>query len=154
LQPYRFAGCTSALPQSPEEEPKSLAILEFGAAASWSFTEGRSSIAPTAAVEVRPIEKWLELEAGVTPVFHRHSTEWDVDFLFKKPWTVSNKIEFMAGFGPEWNHLRQGGATTNSVAAEGFSILCFGHGKSGASDGISNQAMNMGLGQTMNGRLA
>jgi hypothetical protein len=35
----------------------------------WSITEGGSSFGPTIAVEVTPIENWLELEAGVTPLF-------------------------------------------------------------------------------------
>jgi len=54
---------------------------------------------PTAAVEVTPIENWLELEA-VTPLFRQHSTEWTVDLLFKKPWTLSDKKEFMLGDRP------------------------------------------------------
>ena len=49
-----------------------------------------------------PIENWLELEFGVTPTFSHHSTEWDTDVLFKKPWTLSKKVEFMFGVGPEW----------------------------------------------------
>jgi hypothetical protein len=110
--------CTSAFAQSADKEPKEVAVVELGAAADWSITSGGSNVAPTAAVEVTPIEKWLELEAGVTPIFSRHSTEWDVDLLFKKPWTLSKKVEFMAGVGPEWVHLRHGGETTNSVAGE------------------------------------
>lgn len=110
--------CTSAFAQSAEKEPKEIAVVELGAAADWSITSGGANVAPTAAVEVTPIEKWLELEAGVTPIFSRHSTEWDVDLLFKKPWTLSKKVEFMAGIGPEWVHVRQGGVTTNSVAGE------------------------------------
>jgi hypothetical protein len=50
-----------------------------------------SGISPTVAVEVTPIENWLELEAGVTPLFRRDSTEWGTDLLFKKPWTLSKK---------------------------------------------------------------
>jgi hypothetical protein len=109
---------TSAFAQSAEKEPKEIAVVELGAAADWSITSGGANVAPTAAVEVTPIEKWLELEAGVTPIFSRHSTEWDVDLLFKKPWTLSKKVEFMAGIGPEWVHVSQGGVTTNSVAGE------------------------------------
>src|SRR5579862_826851 len=98
-------GCTSALAQSAEDkEPKEIAVVELGAAAGWNVVSGGSNVAPTVAVEVTPIEKWLELEAGVTPIFSRHSTEWDVDLLFKKPWTLSKKVEFMAGVGPEWIH--------------------------------------------------
>ncbi|HEV7965987.1 MAG TPA: hypothetical protein VGP19_00360 [Candidatus Acidoferrales bacterium] len=70
------------------------------------------------AVEVTPIENWLELEAGVTPLFTRHSTEWDADLLFKKPWTLSKKAEFMLGVGPEWVHATKFGVATNSVSGE------------------------------------
>lgn len=111
-------GCASAFAQSADAEPKEIAVVELGAAAGGNITSGGSNVAPTAAVEVTPIEKWLELEAGVTPIFTRHSTEWDVDLLFKKPWTLSKRVEFMAGIGPEWVHLRQNGVTANSIAGE------------------------------------
>jgi hypothetical protein len=55
---------------------------------------------------------------GVSPFYTRNSTEWDTDLLFKKPWTLSPKAEFMLGVGPEWIHLKQSGRTTNSVAGE------------------------------------
>jgi hypothetical protein len=60
----------------------------------------------------------LELEAGVSPFYTRNATEWDTDLLFKKPWTISPKAEFMLGIGPEWVYLRQNGKTTNSIAGE------------------------------------
>ena len=46
------------------------------------------------------------------------NVEWDTDLLFKKPWTLSEKVEFMAGVGPEWVHTRQNGTVANSVAGE------------------------------------
>ena len=52
--------------QSTDKE--SVAIVELGGTADRSLTEGNSSFGPTVAVEVTPIEKWLELEAGVTAV--------------------------------------------------------------------------------------
>src|ERR1700732_2619599 len=91
------SGLVSA--QSDEKEPA--AVIELGAAASWSIKDAGSSFGPTFAVEVTPIEDWLELEAGVTPLFSAHSTEWGTDLLFKKPWTLSRKAEFMVGAGPE-----------------------------------------------------
>jgi len=109
-------GCSRAFAQSGEKEP--IAILEVGSAASRSLTEGQSSFGPTVAVEVTPIEKWLELEAGVTPLFRPHSTEWGIDLLFKKPWTLSEKAEFMIGVGPEWIHTNANGVKTNSPAVE------------------------------------
>lgn len=112
---FLFSGTAAA--QSMDKEP--VAIVELGPSASWNFTGGGSSFGPSAAVEVTPVENWLELEAGVSPLFSRHTVEWDTDLLFKKPWTLSKKIECMVGLGPEWVHTRQHGVTTNSVSGEG-----------------------------------
>jgi hypothetical protein len=112
---------TTTSPVHPQEaagdnDPK--AILELGAAASWNVSGGAATFAPNLAVEITPIENWLELEAGVSPFYTRNSTEWDTDLLFKKPWTLSRKAEFMLGVGPQWAHLRQNGKVTNSIAGE------------------------------------
>jgi hypothetical protein len=101
---------------SVDKDPK--VILELGAATSWNLSGGAATFAPNLAAEITPIEKWLELEAGVSPFFTRNSTEWDTDLLFKKPWTLSPKAEFMLGVGPQWVHLRQNGKATNSIAGE------------------------------------
>jgi hypothetical protein len=112
--PFLFAPLASA--QKAEKDP--VAILELGAAASHSLKENTSSFGPSFAVEVTPIEDWLELEAGLTPLFRSGSTEWDTDLLFKKPWTLSRKLEFMAGIGPEWVHTNEAGARPDSLAGE------------------------------------
>jgi hypothetical protein len=104
--------------QEAGEEKDPRAILEFGAATSWNLNGGAATFAPNFAAEVTPIENWLELEAGVSPFYTRNSTEWDTDLLFKKPWTISRKAEFMLGVGPQWAHLRQNGKVTNSIAGE------------------------------------
>jgi hypothetical protein len=111
-----FCGCAFA--QTVDKEPESAAIVELGGAAARSLSDGGSSAGATAAVEVTPIERWLELEAGITSLFSRHSTEWDADLLFKKPWSLSRKVEFMAGVGPELVRTRQGGVTRNAIAGE------------------------------------
>ncbi len=109
--------CTgNTLAQAEDKEP--VAVIELGAAANRSMTEGESSFGPTIAVEATPIENWLELEAGVTPLFRSHSTEWSIDLLFKKPWTLSDKMEFMLGVGPEWIHTNAYGIKMDSVAVE------------------------------------
>jgi hypothetical protein len=105
-----------AFAQSTEKEPA--AILELGAEASHGLNGGGSAAGPSLAVEVTPIREWLELEAGVTPLFSAQATEWDTDLLFKKPWTLSRKAEFMAGIGPEWVHTRKAGAGVNALAGE------------------------------------
>jgi hypothetical protein len=116
-------GQTSPVPcfgraQDASEDKDPAAILEIGAATSWNATGGAASFAPNFAVETTPIENWLELEAGVSPFFTHSSTEWDMDLLFKKPWTLSRKAEFMLGVGPEWVHLRRNLTTTNTVSGE------------------------------------
>lgn len=111
-----FLCARNAWAQAAEKE--SAAVLELGGAAERSLTEGNSSFGPTVAVEVTPIENRLELEAGVTPLFRRHATEWSVDLLFKKPWTLSDKFEFMIGVGPEWIHTNAFGKKMNSVGTE------------------------------------
>jgi hypothetical protein len=99
-----------------DDDPK--VILEVGAATSWNTTGGATTFAPNLAAETTPIEGWLEVEAGVTPFYTHNSSEWDTDLLFKKPWTLSSKAEFMAGVGPEWVRMRQNGRVSNSIAGE------------------------------------
>lgn len=113
-----FSCCGTAFGQSVDDDKEPAAVLELGAAVSRSLTDAESSFGPTVAVEVTPIENWLELEAGVTPLFSRHATEWNTGLLFKKPWTLSKKVEFMVGVGPEWIHTNRFGATANSVSGE------------------------------------
>lgn len=62
-------------PQETDKEKDPIVILEVGAAQSWNFSGGASTFAPNVATEVTPIEKWLELEAGVSPFYTRTSTE-------------------------------------------------------------------------------
>ena len=104
----------NALAQEVEKEPA--ATVELGGATDWSIAEGGSSFGPTVAVEVTPIENWLELESGVTPLFRRHSTEWDIDLLLRSLGRSLKKAEFMAGIGPQWVHATKYGMTTNSVS--------------------------------------
>jgi len=102
--------------QSADKDPT--AIVELGAATSWDVKGGAATFAPDFAVETTPIENWLELELGTSPFVTRKSTEWDTDLLFKKPWPLSSKAEFMFGVGPEWVHLKQNGTATNYIAGE------------------------------------
>jgi len=117
--------CAGNVAAQAVESDKEIAVVEFGAATSVSQKDASASFGPDLAVEMTPIENWLELEAGVTPLFTGHSTEWDVDLLFKKPWTLSKSVEFMAGIGPEWVHIREHGATTNSVSAVAIGDFMF-----------------------------
>jgi hypothetical protein len=126
LEPQESAELAAADLQIPPDSPGALqppakeaaAILELGTEPARSLSGSGWSLSPTVAAEVTPIENWLELEFGVTATFSHRSTEWDTDLLFKKPWTLSKKVEFMFGVGPEWIHIRENGIITNSVAGE------------------------------------
>ena len=111
-------GALAVQARAQETEKEPTAVLELGAAGNWYVKDASASSGPNVAVEVTPIRNWLELEAGVTPLFARHSTEWDIDLLFKKPWDLSRKVEFMAGIGPEWIHTHAGGITSSTLAGE------------------------------------
>jgi hypothetical protein len=52
-------------------------------------------------VEYKAIEKWLELELGVSVLPEHRGREVPVDFLFKKPIQLTRRLEVMPGLGPE-----------------------------------------------------
>jgi hypothetical protein len=107
-----------AFGQVEEKEQEPAAIVEIGAAGEWALTRGTPSYGPGVSVEVTPIKDRLEIEAGVTPFFGRGQTEWDTDLIFKKPYDLSKRTEFMFGAGPEWAHMIAGGKSVNSIAGE------------------------------------
>jgi hypothetical protein len=101
--------------QAEDKEPT--AIIELGPAIGWGLP-GASSYGPSLAVEFTPIKDWLEIEAGGGPMFHGGRTEWDTDILFKKPFTLSDKLEFMVGIGPQWTFSREGMQTGTEFALD------------------------------------
>ncbi len=107
--------CNCAFAQAADQE--AAAIVEVGGAGSWNL-KGGSSLGADLAVEFTPIQNWLEMEIGTTPLFSAHTVEWDTDVLLKKPWTLSKKAELMIGAGPEWVHTRRFGMGTNAFAGE------------------------------------
>ena len=119
---FLLIGCLPAYgreaPQKSSDDQAPKAILELGGAANWNIRGGAVTWAPNLAAEIEPIENWLELELGVSPFYTHASTEWDTDLLFKKPWTLSRKAEFMFGVGPEWVHISRNGRSTNTLAGE------------------------------------
>ena len=97
---------TSALAQ-PDTHPipeDHAIVYEIGWAAQWSHDEGAQLQGATFAMEVTPIEHWLEIEIGVSAIRSDGHTEVPIDVLFKKPWAVSPQFEVMVGIGPELIH--------------------------------------------------
>ncbi len=98
--------------QAEEKEPS--AVVELGVAGEWGLPNG-GSIGPAAAVDFTPIKNWLEIEAGVSPLFSGGHADWGADLLFKKSFDLSNTVEFEPGIGPEWS---SGGKISGEVAFE------------------------------------
>lgn len=105
--------------RAEEKEKEPVAIIELGAAGDWDFNGG-SSFGPSAAMEFEPIQEWLEIEIGTGPLFSSGHTAWDTDVLFKKPFTLSDKVEFMIGAGPELNYAIGGASKISAEFALDF----------------------------------
>jgi hypothetical protein len=76
----------------------------------------------TVAVELTPIERWLEIEIGAAALRGQNGTELSADFLLKKPFRLSARSEFMIGLGPEV--VRTAGGSTH-LGVEGALDLMF-----------------------------
>jgi hypothetical protein len=104
--------------RAAEKEKEPFAIVGIGAGTEWSLRDGSAIIGPSASVEFTPIENWLEIEVGLSSMLGHGQNEWSSDILFKKPFTLSDKVEFMIGVGPEWKHTVGNGTVTDSIAGE------------------------------------
>ena len=93
-------------------------MLELGAVVESGLPLSDAHLGPNLAVEVTPIDDWLEIELGVSAFKHHYTTEWETDLLFKKPYTWSSGVEFMAGLGPTWTRSSQPNGTTGTAGAE------------------------------------
>lgn len=100
------------------EEADHVAVFEIGGAGDWGLTGGPASLGATLAIEVTPIERWLELEAGVTGLGANGRKRVSTDFLFKKPFQLSPSVEFMAGAGPDLSWNLTGRQPARALAAE------------------------------------
>jgi hypothetical protein len=116
-------GLLGLVEQAGAQDKEPTAIVELGGAAEWDLPNGASSFGPTASVEFTPIKDWLEIETGVSALYGHGQTEWGYDLIFKKPFTLSDKVEFMIGAGPEWTYTTGGeGAKLSAEVAAEFMI--------------------------------
>ena len=101
-----------------EDKDKEPVLLELGGSGEWGLRDGGASFGPTAALDIPVIKDWLEIEAGVTPLLSNNRTEWDTGVLFKKPYALSDSVEFEIGVGAAWLHTTSGGRAADSIGAE------------------------------------
>jgi hypothetical protein len=78
----------------------------------------------TVAFEITPIERWLELEIGISRLGAAGAVEMPIDVLVKKPWQPTPRFEFMIGAGPEIIHA-SGADTRTFWGVEGVLDFMF-----------------------------
>jgi hypothetical protein len=105
----------AASARAGEKQNDAAAELEIGAAVDRGVPGGGFALGPSVGIEVTPIPSWLEIEAGVSPMFSNGKTEWDTELVFKKPYELSDHVEMMLGFGPEWLYRTGRGETGSSI---------------------------------------
>ncbi len=111
------ASCAPAIAE--EKEPA--AVIAIGGQGEWGLP-GPTSFGPTASVEFTPIKDWLEIEIGAATLFRRGATEFETDLIFKKPFTLSDTVEFMVGAGPAWSYTRDEGTKWGATFALDFMV--------------------------------
>ncbi len=103
---------TTAVAQTGADRDHAV-VVELGGAAEWPLRAERPNFGGTLAAEATPIERWLEVEAGVTVLGSNGQRETAADFILKKPFEFSRTVELMVGVGPELTWTR-----TRTVATE------------------------------------
>ncbi|HTR31935.1 MAG TPA: hypothetical protein VMH27_21830 [Puia sp.] len=101
-----------------KDDNEPFAIGEFGGAINWNINGLSLSGGPSLAIEFTPIKDRLEVEFGATRSYSRGASELSVDLLFKKPYTISKTLEFMAGIGPEFTSIRSNGRAATEWGGE------------------------------------
>lgn len=109
-------------PATQAEDKEPTAIVELGGASEWTLPKGGSgSFGPSVGIEFSVIKDWLEIETSLSTLFRRGRTEYGTELLFRKPFTLSDKLEFMLGVGPSLAYAtRESGAKWSSVVALDF----------------------------------
>jgi hypothetical protein len=88
-------------PRAKREEFEHRFIVGAGGAFELELTERSVHGGGSLFLEWEAIDKWLELELGVSALAAEGGVEVPIDLLFKKPFRLSRRIELMVGLGPE-----------------------------------------------------
>ena len=120
-----FAGLLLAASEASadENEKESSVVVELGGGGEWD-PHGGASYGPNVALEFEVIEHWLEIETGLAPRFERGESEVEFEMIFKKPFELSESVEFLIGAGPVWVHHSEE-SPKDSIAGEAIVELVY-----------------------------
>jgi hypothetical protein len=107
-----------------EKEHESSVVVELAGGGEWDVHGGAGAYGPNLALEFEVIEHWLEIETGVAPRFERGESEVEFELIFKKPFELSESLEFLIGAGPVWVHHAEE-SPKDSIAGEAIVELVY-----------------------------
>jgi hypothetical protein len=110
--------------RADEKEKESSVVIELGGGGEWDIRGGAGAYGPNLAMEFEVIEHWLEIETGVAPRFERGGSEVEFELIFKKPFELSESLEFLIGAGPVWVHHAEE-SPKDSIAGEAIVELVY-----------------------------
>jgi hypothetical protein len=100
------AGAEPIDATSPPTREGYLFIFGAGGAAELELP-GSARVGVSAFVEFEAIDRWLEIELGGQVLAMDGGREASLDLLFKKPFTLTERLELMIGLGPTIAQTRQ-----------------------------------------------
>jgi len=100
------------------EDKEPTLVFEMGGAGGWPLGRGSASYGPEVALEYTIIEHWLEIELGTSPQFSKGRAEIGTNVLLKKPFELTDRLEFLIGAGPIWLHKPGADSAAGEVTAE------------------------------------
>ena len=112
-----------------EEHEEPAVTIKLGGSFERSVSDYTNSGGPTAALETGLLHDALEMELGSTALLKDGHTTWKTGLIFKKPFEITENMEFELGAGPLWFHraydIDEEEAQRDSAGVEGVAELVF-----------------------------
>jgi len=114
-----------------EHHAEPVVTIKVGGSFERSVSDYSNSGGPTAALETGLLHDALELELGTTALFKDSHTTWKTGLILKKPFELTENLEFQLGAGPLWFHraYETDDAQRDSAGVEGVAEMVFWPGE-------------------------
>ena len=112
-----------------EHHPEPVVTIKVGGSFERSVSDYTNSGGPTAALETGLLHDALEMELGSTALLMEGHTTWKTGLILKKPFEITENMEFELGAGPLWFHraydLGDEEGQRDSAGVEGVAEMVF-----------------------------
>ncbi|GEM_PF-1117423 len=109
-----------------EHHAEPVVTIKLGGSFERSVSDYTNSGGPTAALETGLLHDALELELGTTALLKDSHTTWKTGLILKKPFELTENLEFQLGAGPLWFHRAyrvEDESQTDSAGVEGVAEM-------------------------------